>query len=105
MQQSRIDAGSFRQASVMTGANPVSPSRESFQSTDRQVNPSSIPSRANGNQRFFSSNGRQADPSDRARRKYLQPRRKPNNSQAQQNTARPGFNGFGQANYGNCESW
>ena len=56
MQQSRIDAGSFRQASVMTGANPVSPSRESFQSTSRQVNPGSIPNRASNNQRFFSAN-------------------------------------------------
>ncbi len=55
MQQSRIDAGSFRQASVMTGANPVSPSRQSFQSTDRQVNPRSIPSAASSNQHFFSS--------------------------------------------------
>jgi hypothetical protein len=59
MQQSRIDAGSFRQASVMTGANPVSPSRESFQSTSRQVSPSSIPNRATSNQHFFSSTARQ----------------------------------------------
>jgi hypothetical protein len=60
VQQSRIDAGSFRQASVMTGANPVSPLRGSFQSTDRQVNPSSIPNRAAGNQHFFSSTARQS---------------------------------------------
>jgi hypothetical protein len=59
MQQSRIDPGTFRQARVMTGANPVSPSRESFQSTNRQVNPSSIPSRSSGNQHFFSSSARQ----------------------------------------------
>jgi hypothetical protein len=59
MQQSRIDAGSFRQASMMTGANPVSPSHESFQSTNRPVNPGSIPNRPIGNQHFFSSNGRQ----------------------------------------------
>jgi hypothetical protein len=55
MQQSRVDAGSFRQASVMTGANPVSPSRESFQSTSRQVSPSSIPNRSTSNQHFFGS--------------------------------------------------
>jgi hypothetical protein len=103
MRQSRIDAGSFRQASVMTGANPVSPSRESFHPTDRQVNPSSIPSRANGNQRFFSNNGRQGGPvqaehgSNTFNRGGV-----PTNSQAQQNTARPGFNGFGQANNGNA---
>jgi FecR protein len=59
MQQSRIDVGSFRQASVMTGANPVSPSRQSFQSTDRLVNPRSIPSAASSNQHFFSSTARQ----------------------------------------------
>jgi hypothetical protein len=58
MQQSRIDAGSFRQASVMTGANPVSPSRGSFQSTDRQVSPGSIPNRSVNNQHFFSSTAR-----------------------------------------------
>jgi len=58
-QQSRIDAASFHQASVMTGANPVSPSRTSFNSTDRQASPASIPNRASGNQRFFSSSGRQ----------------------------------------------
>ena len=43
----------------MTGANPVSPSRESFQSTNRQVNPSSIPNRSSSNQHFFSSTARQ----------------------------------------------
>ena len=58
MQQSRVDAATFRQASVMTGANPVSPSRTSFNSTDRQVNPSSIPGRSGSNQHFFSSNAR-----------------------------------------------
>jgi hypothetical protein len=57
--QSRIDEGSFRQASVMTGAHPVSPSRQSFQATDRQPNPSSIPNRSAANQHFFSNNARQ----------------------------------------------
>ncbi|HET6142459.1 MAG TPA: DUF6600 domain-containing protein [Candidatus Acidoferrales bacterium] len=58
MQQSRIDPGTFRQASVMTGANPVSPSRNSFNSMDRQVNPNSIPNRSVSNQRFFNNGGR-----------------------------------------------
>jgi hypothetical protein len=58
MQQSRIDPGTLRQASVMTGANPVSPSHNSFNSMDRQVNPRSIPNRSVSNQRFFSSGGR-----------------------------------------------
>jgi len=58
-QQSRIDSATFRQASVMTGANPVTPSRNSFNSTDRQASPSSIPSRTSSNQHFFSSTARQ----------------------------------------------
>lgn len=62
MQQSRIDPGTFRQASVMTGANPVSPSHNSFNSMDRQVNPASIPSRSVSNQRFFSNSGRSNAP-------------------------------------------
>ena len=58
MQQSRIDPGSLRQASMMTGAHPVSPSRQSYQPSDRQVNPSAIQSRV-GNQRFFNPASRQ----------------------------------------------
>lgn len=58
MQQSRINANSFHQASLMTGASPVSPSRESFQPTNRQVNPGSIPNRGSNSQHFFSSNAR-----------------------------------------------
>jgi hypothetical protein len=61
VQQRRMDAGSFRQASLVTGGNPVAPSRESFHPSDRQVNPGSIPNRSN-NQRFFGRNGRQATP-------------------------------------------
>jgi hypothetical protein len=57
-EQSRIDPGGFRQASIMTGANPVSPSHNSFNSMDRQVNPRSIPSRSVSNQHFFSSPAR-----------------------------------------------
>ena len=56
MQQSRIDAATFRQASVMTGAHPVAATRESYQSTSRVANPRSIPSSSFSNQRFFSSN-------------------------------------------------
>ena len=102
MQQSRIDAASFHQASVMTGAHPVSPSRESFHPTDRQVSPSSIPSRANSNQRFFSSNARQG-PAVQGEHGVNSFNRggNPSTGQAQQNTARPGFRSFGQANSGN----
>jgi len=59
MQQSRVDAASFRQASMMTGANPISPSRASYQSTDRAANPGSIPNRTSGTQRYFGSTARQ----------------------------------------------
>ena len=66
-QQSRIDAATFHQASVMTGANPVTPSRGSYNSTDRQASPSSIPSRTSGSQHFFSSsNARQGTTSAQA---------------------------------------
>jgi hypothetical protein len=61
MQQSRIDPGPLRQASMMTGAHPLAPTRESYQSTNRPVNPSSIPNRAAGNQRFFSGNNARAN--------------------------------------------
>jgi hypothetical protein len=103
MQQSKIDPASFRKASVMTGANPVSPSRESFHPTDRQVNPSSIPSRANSNQHFFSSNARQGA-SVQAEHGVNNFNRggNPTSGPAQQNTARPGFHSFGQANSGNA---
>jgi FecR protein len=60
LRQSRIDAGSLRQASVITGSHPVSPSRESFQSTSRQVNPRSIQNGASSNQHFFSGGARQS---------------------------------------------
>jgi FecR protein len=56
MRQTGIEASTFRQTRMMTGANPVTPSRQSFQSTDRQANPRSIPSRPLNNQRFFNSN-------------------------------------------------
>ena len=37
----------------------MSPSRQSFQSVDRQANPGSIPNRAAGSERFFGSSARQ----------------------------------------------
>src|SRR4029077_11915831 len=101
MQQSRIDPASFRKASVMTGAHPVSPSRESFHPTDRQVSPGSIPSRAN-NQHFFTSNARGgASVQTEHGVNNFNRGGTPTNGQAQQNTARPGFHSFGQANSGN----
>ena len=61
-QQQRLDAGSFRQASVMTGSLPVTPARESFRPSDRPVSPGAIPNRAGANQRFFSSSVRTGTP-------------------------------------------
>ena len=93
-QQSRVDAGSFRQASMLTGANPVSPSRESFRPSDRQVNPGAIPNRAGNNQRFFSGNSRQGSvaQSDRGQAGFNRA-----GSMAgagpQQNSARPSMQG------------
>jgi hypothetical protein len=56
-QQQRVDAASFRQAGVMTGASPFHPTNESFRSTDRSVNPASIPNHSAESQRFFSRAG------------------------------------------------
>ena len=53
MQQSRIDPGTFRQASVMTGANPVSPSHNSFNSMDRQASPGLHPEQVRQQPAFF----------------------------------------------------
>jgi len=57
-QQARVDAASFHEASMITGRSPISPSRQSFQPTDRQASPSSIPNRSTGSQHFFSSSAR-----------------------------------------------
>jgi len=103
MQQSRIDAASFHQASVMTGAHPVSPSHESFHPTNQQVSPASIPNRASNNQRFFSSNARSSAP--------VQAGNGASNSnhgtngatgQTQPNAPRPGFHSFGPTNSSNA---
>ena len=85
----------------MTGANPVSPSRESFRPTDRQVSSSAIPNRASVNQRFF-SNSRQGAPGQTGFNRggnsgaAVQMAR-PN----QQSNVRPGFRSFGSGNSGN----
>ncbi len=105
MRQARFDAGSFRQARVLTGANPISPSRESFRSSDRRVNPGAIPNRANRNQRFFSSNARRGA-SGQAQRGQGGVNRgaSPRSTQPQRNTARPGFRSFGSNSSSNTGS-
>ena len=100
-QQQRFDAASLRQASLMTGANPVSPSRESFRPTDRQVSPSAIPNRSSANQRFFSSSRQGAAiQSQRAQAGFNRGGNSGGN-QLQQNTNRPAIRSFGSANPGN----
>ncbi len=113
-QQQRFDAASFRQASVMTGASPVSPSRESFRSSDRQVSPGAIPNRGSVNQRFFSGaragatgqagnnrGGNTGAPAQMARPSQgnAQPQRGFTPPSAQQHSsvqsARPGWQSFG----------
>jgi hypothetical protein len=114
MQQSRVDAGTFKQASVMTGAHPVSASRESFRSNDRPVNASALPSRANSNQRFFSSNGNaQQNTSVQGARGTANFNHGANSTSVpsqqsgvrdngpRQNGSQPGFRGFGQNNSAN----
>jgi Family of unknown function (DUF6600)/FecR protein len=105
MQQSRIDPGSFRKASLMTGANPVSPSRESFRPTDRAVNSRAIPSRSFSNQHFFSSNARPNSSFQGGRGTGNFSRGgSPAGGQARQNSVRPGFRSFGPSNSGNTNS-
>ena len=98
MHQSRIDAGTFRRASVMTGASPVSPSRQSFQSSDRQVNPRSIPNRPASSQRFFSSSARSHTI---FRGEVNNAGRGGNSGNPAANGPRPGSSGFGPSNNGN----
>ncbi|HYL68747.1 MAG TPA: hypothetical protein VEX69_06255, partial [Candidatus Limnocylindria bacterium] len=52
--QSGVSAASFRQASMMTGKLPVTPSRESFNSTNRAAGASSIKTAQTSSRRFFS---------------------------------------------------
>jgi hypothetical protein len=92
-QQQTFDAGTFRQASVMTGANPVSPSRESFRPSDRPVSPSTIPNRGVTSQRFFSGSRQGANAQTGFNRGGNQ-----SGGQPQQNNLRPGFRSFGAGN-------
>jgi hypothetical protein len=100
MQQSRIDAGTFRNASMVTGRSPFSPSRQSFQSTDRAVNPGSIPRSAN-NQHFFSTNNR-GNGSLQGGNNGGNFNRGGNLGNAPANGPRPGWSGFGQASGANA---
>jgi hypothetical protein len=100
-QQQRFDAGSLRQASVLTGAHPVSASRESFRPSDRQVSPGAIPNRAGANQRFFSSARQAGSPQGQSVQSGSNRGGNPAGNLQQQNNARPGFQSFGSNNSGN----
>ena len=100
-QQQRFDAGSFRQASMMTGANPVSPSRESFRPSDRQVSPGAIPNRAGANPRFFNNSRQGATVQSGRGQSGFNRSGNSGGNQPQQNAERPGFRSFGSNNSGN----
>ncbi|HXC33751.1 MAG TPA: DUF6600 domain-containing protein [Verrucomicrobiae bacterium] len=101
MQQSRIDAGTFRQASMATGASPFSPSRQSFQSTDRPASASSIPNRSVSNQRFFSGNGARGNTGFQGGNNAGNFNRGGNSGNTPGNAARPGSSGFNAPNNAN----
>lgn len=102
MQQQRFDAGSFRQASVMTGSLPVTPSRESFRPSDRQVRPGAIPNRATANQRFFSGSAQAGRSQGQRSQGGFTRGGNPTGTQPQQNAVRPGFHSFGSQNSGSA---
>jgi hypothetical protein len=54
--QQRFNESSLRQASMVSGRMPISPSRESFSPSGRAANPSSLRSVPSSSQHFFSSN-------------------------------------------------
>ena len=101
-QQQKFDAGSLRQASVLTGAHPVTPSHESYRPSDRQVSAGAIPSRAGANQRFFSNARQGGSPQGEHVQGGVNRGGNPADSQPQQNAARPGFHGFGPNNSSNA---
>jgi len=53
-----MSEASFRQASMVSGKMPISPSRESFSPSGRAANPASFRSAPAASQRFFSAAGR-----------------------------------------------
>ncbi len=91
-QQAHVDEGSFRQASMLTGRSPLAPSRASFQSTNRQVNPSSIPSRATSSQHFYSNTARQ---NTSVQNRGGNPAANAGRAQSSNQSSRPGWNTFG----------
>ncbi len=56
--QEHVSEASFRQASVMTGRMPVTPSRESFSPAGRAANPASFRNAPSASQHFFTGGSR-----------------------------------------------
>ena len=54
----RMSEASFRQASMVSGRMPISPSRQSFSPSGRAANPSSFRNAPSSSQHFFSTAGR-----------------------------------------------
>jgi FecR protein len=54
----RMSEASFRQASMVSGRMPISPSRESFSPSGRAANPASFRNAPSSSQHFFSAAGR-----------------------------------------------
>jgi hypothetical protein len=102
--QQRVDPGSLRQASVITAGHPVTPSRESFRPSDRQVNPGAIPNRASTNQRFFSTARTGASQQGQSSQGGSNRGGNLAVNQSQQNAGRPGIRNFGSSNSGNVNS-
>ncbi len=54
----RMSAASFRQASMVSGRMPISPSRQSYSASGRAANPASFRNAPSNSQHFFSAAGR-----------------------------------------------
>ena len=101
-QQQKFEPGALRQANIMTGSHPITPSHESFQSTNRPVNQAALPNHGNTNQHFLTANS----PQSMARQPGNQQGgfNRGNSSavpQGPQSMARPGFQTFGSNNNSN----
>ncbi|HXJ16315.1 MAG TPA: DUF6600 domain-containing protein, partial [Candidatus Polarisedimenticolia bacterium] len=71
--QERISEASFRQASMMRGKMPVTPSRASFSPSDRAANPSAFRNAPPSSQRFFTSVPRANRGIDRSAASFSRP--------------------------------
>ena len=94
--QARISETSFRQASVMTGRMPVSPSRESFSPTGRAANPASFRNAPSSSQHFSTggSRGQSVSGGNRNPGSFESPSQINNSGRANSQSSRPGWQTF-----------